>query len=110
MAVWPIYKVIKFIIYRRKVNKYKFYGAKSGINTVAHRWLQGITRIIAGSISAIGNILIFAIRNPVAIIKIPPQALKSAIISGVVRGKIVLAHRNKIRKMINCGMAIIVVT
>ena len=74
---------------------------KSGRSTVCQNELKGITKIIAGSMSAIGNILIFAIRNPVAIIRIPPQALKSAIISGVVSGNIIFAHRNRIKKIIS---------
>ena len=45
-----------------------------------------ITTII-GIISAVGNILTAIMRKPLATIKIPPTALKSRIMSGVVKGK-----------------------
>ena len=53
--------------------------------------LNGITKIIAGIISTTGNIFNFSILKPAATIKKPPQALKSAILSGVVNGTIKLA-------------------
>ena len=48
---------------------------------------------------------ILAIRKPVAMSRKPPQALKSAIITGVVRGKITLAMRNSARKITAWGTA-----
>ena len=48
----------------------------------------------------------FSILNPAATIKKPPQALKSAIISGVVNGTIKLADKNNVVKITNCGTAI----
>lgn len=62
---------------------------------------------IAGIISAVGKFFSFTIRNPVASIRNPPQALKSLIIPGVVSGKIAVAAKNRIRKIITCGIAII---
>lgn len=56
--------------------------------TLVHIQDKGMTITMAGIISAIGNSLTLIIRNPVANIKKPPHALKSAIISGVVNGKI----------------------
>ena len=67
--------------------------------------LTGITRIIAGSISAMGNILTLIIRKPVASIRKPPQALKSLIMEGVVWGMITPPSENRMKKRINCGMA-----
>ena len=67
---------------------------------------KGITRTIAGIISAVGNILTRIIRKPVATIKKPPQALKSAIISGVVNGTMIPASKKRAVKMTNCGIAI----
>lgn len=66
-----------------------------------------MTKIIAGIISAIGNILSFTILKPVANIRKPPQALKSEIIDGVVNGNIKLASKKRIKKIINCGIAMI---
>ena len=57
--------------------------------------LTGIASTIAGIISATGKFRIFAILKPVAINRNPPQALKSAIMTGVVRGKMILAARNR---------------
>lgn len=62
---------------------------------------------MAGIISAIGKFFSFTIRKPVASIRKPPQALKSLIIVGVVSGKIAVAAKNRIRKIINCGIATI---
>jgi hypothetical protein len=62
---------------------------------------MGITKSIAGIISAVGNILTLIMRNPVASIKNPPQALKSKIMDGVVKGKIKTAIRNRKKKIIN---------
>ena len=45
-------------------------------------------------------------RKPVAISKTPPQALKSPIISGVVRGKMIPARKNSSRKIRHWGIAI----
>jgi hypothetical protein len=59
---------------------------------------MGITKSIAGIISAVGNILTLIMRNPVASIKNPPQALKSKIMDGVVKGKIKTAIRNRKKK------------
>ena len=58
----------------------------NGRITLTQNQESGMTRIMAGIISAIGNIFSFTIRKPVASIRKPPQALKSAIISGVVSG------------------------
>ena len=66
---------------------------------------RGITRTIAGIISAIGNIFSLTIRKPVASIKKPPQALKSAIISGVVNGTMKDDRKKRQQKIINCGTA-----
>ena len=55
---------------------------------------------IAGIISAVGKFFSFTIRNPVASIRKPPQALKSLIMPGVVNGKIAVAAKKSIRKMI----------
>ena len=82
----------------------------SGKTYAVHSALNGITRIMAGIISAIGNILTFIIRNPVASMINPPHALKSLIISGVVSGKITPAMKNRRRNIINCGMAMIATT
>lgn len=62
---------------------------------------------IAGIMSAVGKFFSFTIRKPVASIRNPPQALKSLIMPGVVSGKIAVAAKNRIRKIITCGMAII---
>ena len=67
-------------------------------NYINPNQLNGITKIIAGIISTTGNIFNFSILNPAATIKKPPQALKSAIISGVVNGTIKLADKNNDRK------------
>lgn len=69
--------------------------------TLTQSQLNGITSIIAGTISTTGNILSFKILNPAATIKKPPQALKSLIISGVVNGTIKPAVKNKNVKIIN---------
>ena len=69
------------------------------------RWLSGMTRIIAGIMSAVGNMESPRIRNPVATMIIPPQALKSFIIDGVVNGKIRPAAKKSARKIRNCGIA-----
>lgn len=73
---------------------------------VVQRKLIGITSIMAGIISAVGRFFIFIIRKPVASIRKPPQALKSSIITGEVIGKIIPAHKNKRKKIRNCGIAI----
>ena len=65
---------------------------------------------MAGIISAIGKFFSLIILNPVANIKNPPHALKSIIISGVVSGKIIPAHKNKTKKIKNCGIEIIETT
>ena len=51
-----------------------------------HIQLSGMITIIAGIMSATGNIFTLIILKPVATIKNPPQAVKSKIISGVVNG------------------------
>ena len=56
---------------------------------------------IAGIMSAVGKFFSFTIRKPVASIRNPPQALKSLIMPGVVSGKIAVAAKNRIRKIIN---------
>ena len=45
------------------------------------------------------------IRNPVANIIIPPQALKSANIAGLVKGKICVPNKYNEKNVINCGTA-----
>lgn len=80
------------------------------MTTEVHSALKGNTNTIAGSMSATGKSTILAIRKPVAISKIPPHALKSAIMSCVVSGRITRARRNRTIKMSACGMAIIVTT
>ena len=62
---------------------------------------------IAGIMSAVGKFFSFTIRKPIASIRNPPQALKSLIMPGVVSGKIAVAAKNRIRKIITYGMAII---
>jgi len=54
-----------------------------------------MTMIIAGIISAVGKFFSFTMRKPVASIKKPPQALKSLIMTGVVRGNMMLAPKNR---------------
>ena len=49
---------------------------------------SGMTRIIAGIISGVGNIFSCRMRKPVAIMINPPHALKSLIMAGVVSGMI----------------------
>ena len=87
------------------VEKLSFY--KSGIIQFTQNQLSGMTKTMAGIISAIGNSFTLIIRNPVANIKNPPHALKSAIMSGVVNGIMNFAPKNKQVKMINCGTAMI---
>ena len=77
----------------------------NGRITLTQNQESGMTRIMAGIISAIGNIFSFTIRKPVASIRKPPQALKSAIISGVVSGTMKADKKKSQQKMINCGMA-----
>ena len=77
---------------------------------VTQRLLKGITRTIAGIISAIGNSFNFIILKPVASSNIPPHALKSPIIAGVQNGYITVASKNSSIKIINCGTAIKAVT
>ena len=86
---------------------YKIYPFR---RTDCQNQLKGITNTIAGSISAIGNFFKFRMRKPVATINNPPQALKSAIIPAFTNGRIHREHRNKIRNITNCGMAIREVT
>ena len=64
---------------------------------------KGITRTKAG-IKLMALILnIFATVKPVIIVIIPPHALKSAIIVGVVKGIINCANKKHKIKIINCG-------
>jgi len=65
---------------------------------------MGIIITIAGSILAIGKDLIPLILSPVASIKIPPLALKSASISGVVIGIMTEAPKNKTINTTNWGI------
>lgn len=60
---------------------------------MVHIQLIGITKSIAGIMSAVGNILTLIIRKPVASIRKPPQALKSRIMAGVVKGKTTVATK-----------------
>lgn len=60
-----------------------------------------MTKIIAGIISAIGNILSFTILKPGANTRKTPQALKSEIINGVVNGNI----KRVSKKIINWGIS-----
>lgn len=62
---------------------------------------SGITITMAGIMSAVGNILTRIIRKPVATMRKPPQALKSAIISGVVNGTMTPASKKSAVKMMN---------
>ena len=73
--------------------------------TLTQNQESGMTRIMAGIMLAIGNIFSLTIRKPVASIRKPPQALKSAIISGVVSGTMKADKKKRQQKMINCGMA-----
>lgn len=61
---------------------------------VVHKFEKGITKINAGSILAIRKAFIPLIRKPTASIIIPPQAVKSAIIPGVVIGNINVTLKN----------------
>ena len=45
-----------------------------------------MAKIMAGIMSAVGNIFNLIMRNPVATIRRPPQALKSFTMAGVVSG------------------------
>ena len=62
--------------------------ASSGRIYAAHKKDSGMTRIIAGIISAVGNIFSCRMRKPLAIMTNPPHALKSLIMAGVVSGMI----------------------
>ena len=79
---------------------------KMGKMILAQAQLIGMTIIMAGIMSAVGKSFNPRMRKPVAIMRKPPQALKSLIMSGVVRGRINLASRKRMKKMINCGIAI----
>ena len=57
-----------------------------GMTQAVHAQLMNHTSTIDGIISAIGNSFTLAIRNPVASMIRPPQALKSSIIDGDVSG------------------------
>ena len=70
-----------------------------------HSQLKGMASTMAGIMSAMGNDLILVIRRPVATIRKPPQALKSAIMSGVVMGRMPLAPKNRARKITSWGSA-----
>ena len=72
--------------------------------------LHGRINNMVGILAAEGKSLILAIQNPVANIKNPPQALKSAIISGVVSGRMNFANKNRLEKMTNWGRAIVETT
>lgn len=74
-----------------------------GDNIGVHIQLIGITKSMAGIISAMGKSSILAIRQPVAIRRKPPTDLKSAIIDGVVSGKMSFASSNSTVKTQNCG-------
>lgn len=67
---------------------------------------MGMTRSMEGIMSAVGNIFTLIIRKPVASIKTPPQALKSKIMSGVVKGKMNFAIKKSAKKITNWGKAI----
>ena len=58
----------------------------SGTTKFAQNHDSGMTRTMAGSMSAMGNSRTFMMVRPVASRMKPPQALKSLIITGVVRG------------------------
>ena len=73
---------------------------KRGRIQLHHAQLMGMTSIMAGIMSATGKSFILAMRSPVATSMKPPQALKSLIISGVVRGNITLDAANRGVKMI----------
>ena len=60
---------------------------------------------IAGIISAVGKFFSFTIRNPVASIRNPPQALKSLIIPVLSAGKSPLPQKQN-QEIITCGIAI----
>ena len=54
----------------------------------------------------IGMNLIFEMRSPAAIVRIPPHAIKSASIVGVISGTILLETKNNDIKITICGKAI----
>jgi hypothetical protein len=58
---------------------------------------------------AVGKWRIPQSRKPVASIIIPPQAVKSAIIDGLINVIINVAAKNRITKMINWGIKIAVI-
>lgn len=53
---------------------------------VVHICERGMTRIIAGIISAMGNSFTLIMRKPVASKRTPPHALKSLIMAGLQKG------------------------
>lgn len=83
----------------------RLYSYSIGTTTFPQNQLTGMTSTIAGIISATGKLWIFAMRKPVARRRKPPQALKSAIISGVVSGKMNFAAAKIARKITHYGIA-----
>ncbi len=69
---------------------------------------KGITSINEGSILAVGKARIPHRRKPVASIMMPPQAVKSAIIDGLINAMIKVAAKNRITKTISWGIKITV--
>ena len=69
---------------------------------------KGITSISEGSILAVGKARIPHRRKPVASIMMPPQAVKSAIIDGLINAMIKVAAKNRITKTISWGIKITV--
>ncbi len=63
----------------------------------------GIASSSAGSIFTTANILIPQIRRPVANSNRPPTAVKSAIIAGVVSGRIIKAQKASVSWMTSIG-------
>ena len=66
-----------------------------------HTAEKGITRIIDGSIFAVGKARIPQSRKPVASMMMPPQAVKSATIEGLIIVMIKLAAKKRITKTIS---------
>ena len=76
----------------------------SGTTKFAQNHDSGMTRTMAGIMSAVGNAFSCMILKPVASMRKPPQALKSLIIAGVVSGKITPASRYSRIMITNWGM------
>ena len=73
---------------------------------VVQRRLNGITRMRAGIRSTNGTDLILDTRKPAAIVRIPPQAERSANMAGVSTPASSLPAPKTMNRMMTCGMGI----